>query len=178
MNNFKERLLSKDYGKTIRNLVIAMAFVAVVSVLFIVFFAIPELRTANTYYLETAIIYEPSRLVEVTSAILGLCAIILFTLYWIAFSIYLYKKAKDGDIIPILWLFLALYMNIFALFAFLIVRSIIREKCPDCKRYVKKSAIYCKYCGKELKIKCHECGEYTEIGAEYCPKCGNDLELR
>ena len=178
MSKLKERLLSKDYGKIIRNLIIAMALVAIVSVLFIAFFAIPELETANTYCLETAIFYEPSRFVEITSIVLGLCAIILFIFYWIAFAFYLYKKAKDADIIPILWLFLALYMNIFALFAFLIVRSIIREKCPDCKRYVKKSDIYCKYCGKELKIKCYECGEYTEIGAEYCPKCGNDLELR
>ena len=59
MSKLKERLLSKDYGKIIRNLIIAMALVAIVSVLFIAFFAIPELETANTYCLETAILFEP-----------------------------------------------------------------------------------------------------------------------
>ena len=176
MSTLKERLLTKDYGKIIRNIITAMVFLAIISGLFFAFVAIPELKMAMPYGIDAALYYRPSTLVEVTSEILAICALILFTLYWISFSIYLYKKAEEADIIPLLWLFLALYMNIFALFAFLIVRSVIRQRCPECRHYVKKNDIYCKHCGKEVKRKCNECGEYVDFGARYCPKCGNNLD--
>ncbi|MCL2411048.1 MAG: zinc ribbon domain-containing protein [Treponema sp.] len=58
------------------------------------------------------------------------------------------------------------------------------KKCASCKMLLNKDAIFCQYCGAEVKVNeseilCSTCGNKVkeQAGIKFCSSCGNNLNL-
>lgn len=110
----------------------------------------------------------------VLCAYAGLCCL-LFGVYWLAVAAWLYQAAAKAQMNGFLWLLAGLAANLFAAILFLLVRSVIRKKCPACGQRLPRDAGYCTHCGKALYAKCPECGKACSPEANYCSACGHRL---
>ncbi len=126
-------------------------------------------------WFDHAPITEPSTGAKIEAGIFaGLC-VLIFVFYWLAVAAWLYKAAALAKMNKTLWTVAGLAGDLAAVVLFLIVRSIIREKCAECGSWQKKGGEYCSGCGERLKVKCPGCGAECKKGEKYCPVCGVSL---
>ncbi len=103
---------------------------------------------------------------------IGICG--LFALaYWLLIAAWLFQASTKAYMFSLLWTVLGLFFNLFAVIAFLVVRSL-QSVCPSCGTY-QKEAEYCRNCGAEMSTKCVECGTVVKPLELYCPNCGKEL---
>ena len=105
----------------------------------------------------------------------GGIAMILLLLFWIAVAACLYQRGIRSGMNGFLWLLCGLAGNLLAIPAFLLVRSLTRQKCHICGHWQVKKRWYCTECGAEINRNCSECGELCEIHDKYCSRCGREL---
>lgn len=103
---------------------------------------------------------------------IGICG--LFALaYWLLIAAWLFQASTKAYMCSVLWTVLGLFFNLFAVIAFLVVRSL-QSVCWGCGTY-QKEAEYCRNCGAEMSIKCAECGTVVKPLDLYCSHCGKEL---
>ncbi len=112
-------------------------------------------------------------------AILGLygaLCLLLFAIYWIAVAACLYQRARVSKMNGLLWLLLGLLGNVMAALAFVVIRSFIRQKCPECGSWQMAGRWYCTQCGAETGRSCPECGDLCGLDDKYCSRCGKSFD--
>ncbi|MGN0710058.1 MAG: hypothetical protein ACI4LM_07440 [Anaerovoracaceae bacterium] len=105
------------------------------------------------------------------AVILGAAAVIVL---WVAVCVFVYRKAEEADMNSTAWLIAALFLNLIGLAAFMIVRSVTREKCGNCGRWQRESR-YCISCGAEFYSVCSRCGGRIRKGENFCSRCGKPV---
>ena len=111
-------------------------------------------------------------------AIIGLYGggcLLLLAIYWLAVAACLYQRATVSKMNGLLWLLLGLCGNVIAALAFVIIRSYIRQKCPECGSWQAAGRWYCTQCGAETGKSCPECGDLCGIDDKFCSRCGKSF---
>lgn len=105
----------------------------------------------------------------------GIC-LLLFAVYWLAVAGWLYKAAVLSKMNGLLWLIIGLLGNVPAVLLFLMVRSLIRRKCPLCGCWQRTKTWFCTNCKAELNRNCPQCGKLCSADDKYCGRCGYLLD--
>ena len=108
-----------------------------------------------------------------------LVGVIFFSLLWLWFLLpsWVYVDAQERGIPrPILWAFLVLVGNIFALCVYLISRpaptAATELRCPRCAKALNGAKAGCPYCGADLSSAfCAQCQYPLKPDWAYCPAC-------
>ena len=128
----------------------------------------------KTDFLESGLVTQPSAgALAVFGVYAGLCALLALA-YWLLIAAWLYQAAAKASMPELLWAALGLFFNIFAVIAFVVIRSL-QPACPECG-VRQKEAKYCRICGAAMKSKCAGCGAEADTQDSYCPHCGKALK--
>lgn len=84
-------------------------------------------------------------------------------------------KAALSAIGAVLWPLLGLFWNVWGLLLFLVVRSLLRRRCPSCGVWQQKAS-FCRTCGAKFHGTCPACGAECGRGDGYCSRCGTPLK--
>lgn len=103
------------------------------------------------------------------------CGFLFLFLYWVLVAAWLYQAAVCSGMNGLVWLAVGMAGNIFGVIAFLLVRSVIRVKCPSCGAFAPVKVQYCSKCGAAMYEKCADCGEGCAAGDKFCRACGKPL---
>lgn len=120
-------------------------------------------------------ITEPSLGAKITVGITGLLGCLAGAAFWLLIAAWLYQKAVLSGMNGLFWGLLGLGGNVFAVVAFLLVRSFIRRKCPACGHW-QKNGSFCCACGTKMKQVCPACGAECEIDDVFCANCGSSIQ--
>ncbi len=121
---------------------------------------------------------EPSTGAKVIAVTFGVVCLLILAVYWLAVTAWLYQAAVLSGMNHVLWPLAGLFCNLLAVAVFLVVRWLIREKCPSCGHWNHRGAQFCESCGADLQEKCPACGKVCPSGSRYCPSCGAKLPER
>lgn len=125
-------------------------------------------------FFESGLFTKPSVGAEIVLGVYaGLCLLIALA-YWLLIAAWLYQAAAKASMAELLWAALGFFFNIFAVIAFVIVRSL-QPVCPGCG-VRQKAAAYCRTCGTAMKRKCPGCGASADAEDAYCSHCGKALK--
>lgn len=120
-------------------------------------------------------ITEPSLVAKISVGIIGLLGVLLAIEYWILVAAWLYQQAIQANMNGLLWFLLGIGGNLTTVVVFLVVRSILREKCPSCGKW-QKEATFCRECGSSISQVCPNCGQICRDTDKFCGSCGGNLE--
>ncbi len=101
---------------------------------------------------------------------------LMFGVYWLALSLWLYREAAVSHMKGFLWFLAGLCFNLLAVGAFLLLREFIRKECPTCGTWLSGKAQFCIHCGQPLYAKCPACGKECDALEHFCPACGQALQ--
>lgn len=132
-------------------------------------------RKEERHFLKKLSVSEPSRAAKAVVAVTGVAALGFGAFYWLLIAAWLYSAAEHARMHGALWGLLGLGGNLFAAALFLVVRSLLRSRCPDCGVW-QKHAAYCRDCGAEMEATCKNCGAKCEKQDSFCPVCGGKLD--
>lgn len=121
-------------------------------------------------------ITEPSEGADAFITIYVLILGALFCIYWLMTAACLYKSAHSSKMNGLFWLLCGLCGNIFAVLAFMVVRSLIRQRCIECGHWQMKGRWHCTECGAAMNKVCPECGGTCDLNDRYCSRCGKPLD--
>lgn len=105
----------------------------------------------------------------------GLCCL-MFGVYWLTSSLWLYQEAIFSHMHGSLWLLGGLCVNLLAVGAFLLLRGFARKECPACGTWLSAKAKFCAHCGEKLYTQCPACGKEWDAWEHFCPACGQALQ--
>lgn len=108
------------------------------------------------------------------TALVMMALVLLFVAagYWLLVALWLYQAAERAEMGGALWLPLGLVGNVFAVCAFIALRSVLRVRCKACDGWAAKDADYCPNCGESLAENCRHCGAALSGSDHYCTHCG------
>ena len=125
-------------------------------------------------FFDSAQITEPSTGAKIVLGVYGLLCLLIGIFYWFLIAAWLYQSAEKSSMNGLLWAVLALFFNLAAVLAFLLLRSR-KAICHNCGQR-QNTAEYCRACGAPMQIKCWECGTAVDIRDAYCSHCGKSLK--
>lgn len=119
-------------------------------------------------------ITEPSPGAKVVVGITGMLCCLLAFAYWLLIAAWLYQASTLSGMNGFFWAVLGLIGNLPAVLLFLVVRSLVRIRCPGCGYWQAKEP-FCRHCGTTIYDKCRSCGAAVGIKDQYCGTCGKKL---
>lgn len=122
------------------------------------------------------VITRPSTAAKAAIGVTGMLCFLIGIVFWLLVAAWLYQAAVLAGMHGFLWLLLGLGGNVGAAVLFLLVRSLIREKCAACGSYQSVKAQYCTKCGAALSQKCPQCGAVCDKDDRFCHSCGKSFE--
>ncbi len=127
-----------------------------------------QMRMADTWG------WEPTAFGIATEAI-GIVDGVVALLIYACTVLWVYQSASEARMIPVLWAVIAIFCNVLAIPALLVVRSLIRRKCPECGAYAGRKDRCCPGCGHSFVKRCASCGKDADEHDRFCPGCGASL---
>lgn len=121
-------------------------------------------------------ITSPSTAAKAAVGITGMLCFLIGIGFWLLVAAWLYQAAVLAGMHGFLWFLLGLGGNVLAAVLFLLVRSMIRQKCKACGSYQPVKAQYCTKCGEALSKKCLQCGAVCGKDDKFCHSCGKSFE--
>lgn len=125
--------------------------------------------------LETLPMTPPSTGAKAVLAGFLLLCLVVFGIYWLTVSAWLYQAAVRTGFHGVLWFLLALAGNLAAVILFLVVRSFLCTRCEGCGRWQRRTHQYCMFCGTAMYDTCPDCKTLCEPDALCCHNCGKRL---
>lgn len=116
-----------------------------------------------------------SKIAVLATTILG---IIWAILMWLTIVFYVFRTSVFSGMNKVLWTVLAAVGHVFALIAFLIVRSIVNERCERCETWQDAGSEYCSNCGNAMSTNCPNCNASVSFHDAWCASCGTRLKLK
>ena len=175
MSTMKKKIMSMDLSKSLRILCIIAICIAAISAVFSALAFDEVWNYESGWYGYAPLQIEHGTAAMVISTILITSGAVVALLIYINMSMWIYQAVVEAQMHAGLWLFLAVWGHIFTFAVFLIIRSIIRKKCPSCSANIRNSDRYCPECGPQFRKECRECGCDSNPGSRYCSSCGANL---
>ena len=199
MKHWKERILQMKFGKLVKRLTVLSICVVLLEGILSVVLLQPQISQIASAVQQTeqmdgfwedhfrdwenwdgegwddAIgITEPT--LPVKGALLGIGAVfcVLFAVWWLLVPAWLYQASKRAQMNALLWPLLGLVWSLWGLLLFLLVRSLLRQRCSTCGTWQKKAS-FCRACGANFHVTCPSCGTDCGPGKQYCSHCGASL---
>lgn len=119
-------------------------------------------------------IAEPALPVKAVLFVFGAALCVLFALWWLLVPAWLYQATKRAQMNALLWPLLGLIWSLWGLLLFLVVRSLLRQRCSSCGTWQRKAS-FCRTCGEKFHVTCPACGTACSPGNLYCNHCGSPL---
>ena len=116
-----------------------------------------------------------SKIAVLATTILG---IIWAILTWLTIVFYVFRTSVFSNMNRVLWTVLAAVGHVFALIAFFIVRSFVKERCENCESWQEAGAEYCTSCGSQMRTSCPNCGASVSWKDAWCASCGTSLKKK
>jgi Double zinc ribbon len=92
---------------------------------------------------------------------------------------YVYRDAKRRGMNPVLWVLICIFVpNGLGFIVYFLMRSEIVGKCPNCGAPVKNGFNFCPKCHFALAPVCPQCRRAIGSSDVYCPYCGTDISAR
>lgn len=110
------------------------------------------------------------RILEITGGL----AFIIFAVYWIGLSLWVYKDANKKRNNASLWGLLVLVTNIAGAIVYIISNQNAKA-CKKCGMLQSKENKFCGNCGSKLNETCNRCGHIISKGQSYCTECGEKI---
>ena len=200
MKPWKERILQMKFGKLVKRLTVLSICVVLLEGILSVVLLQPQISQIASAVQQTeqmdgfwedhfrdwenwdgegwddAIgITEPT--LPVKGALLGIGAVfcVLFAVWWLLVPAWLYQASKRAQMNALLWPLLGLIWSLWGLFLFLVIRSLLRQRCSSCGVWQRKAS-FCRACGASFHVSCPSCGADCSPGDQYCGHCGSSLK--
>ena len=200
MKHLKERILQMKFGKLVKRLTVLSICVVLLEGILSVVLLQPQISQIASAVQQTeqmdgfwedhfrdwenwdgegwddAIgITEPT--LPVKGALLGIGAVfcVLFAVWWLLVPAWLYQTSKRAQMNALLWPLLGLIWSLWGLFLFLVIRSLLRQRCSSCGVWQRKAS-FCRACGASFHVSCPSCGADCSPGDQYCGHCGSSLK--
>ena len=119
-------------------------------------------------------ITEPALPVKAGLLVIGAVFCALFAAWWLLVPAWLYQASKRAQMNPLLWPLLGLFWSLWGLLLFLVVRSLLRQRCGACGTWQRKAA-FCRTCGTRFYAACPSCRTDCSPDDQYCNHCGAPL---
>ena len=120
-------------------------------------------------------ITDPTLPVKGALLAIGAVFCVLFAVWWLLVPAWLYQASKRAQTNALLWPLLGLIWSLWGLLLFLIVRSLLRQRCSSCGAWQRKAS-FCRTCGAKFHVPCPSCGTDCNPGDQYCSHCGSSLK--
>ena len=194
MKHWNDRILQMKFGKLIKRLTILSICVILLGGILSVVLLQPQISQITSAiqqadqidgfrgehfrdwegWDDTNGITEPA--LAVKCALLGIGAVfcLLFAVWWLLVPAWLYQASKRARMNALLWPLLGLVWSLWGLLLFLLVRSLLRQRCSACGTWQKKAS-FCRACGANFHVTCPSCGTDCGPGKQYCSHCGASL---
>jgi RNA polymerase subunit RPABC4/transcription elongation factor Spt4 len=108
--------------------------------------------------------------------LIGFLPLLLIAVFVTVVGSLVYRDAERHGMDPWLWASVAVFVPAFiGVVIYLIMRSSIGRRCPQCGRGLQAGFQICPYCGHRQEAHCPQC--QTPIAADWklCPQCGEQL---
>ena len=200
MKHWKKRILQMKFGKLVKRLTILSICVVLLGGIFSVVLLQPQISqiTSSVQQAEQMDgfreghfhdwegwdgdgwddaygITEPTLPVKGALLAIGAVFCALFAVWWLLVPAWLYQASKRAQMNALLWPLLGLVWSLWGLLLFLIVRSLLRQRCSSCGTWQRRAS-FCRTCGAKFHVTCPSCGTDCSPGDQYCSHCGSSLK--
>ena len=195
MKHWKERILQMKFGKLVKRLTILSICVVLLGGILSVVLLQPQISQITSAAQQADQmdgfrgehfhdwdgwdddhgITEPSLPVKGALLAIGAVFCALFAVWWLLVPAWLYQASKQAQMNALLWPLLGLIWSLWGLLLFLIVRSLLRQRCSSCGTWQRKAS-FCRTCGAKFHVSCPSCGTDCSSGDQYCSHCGSSLK--
>ena len=194
MKHWKERILQMKFGKLVKRLTILSICVVLLGGILSVVLLQPQISQITSAVQQAEQINgdreehfrdwegwddgygisEPTLLVKCTLLAIGAVFFVLFAAWWLLVPAWLYQAAMRSQMNTLLWPLLGLIWSLWGLLLFLVIRSLLRQRCSSCGTWQRKTS-FCRTCGAKFHVTCPACGTDCTPGDQYCSHCGSSL---
>ncbi len=194
MKHWKERILQMKFGKLVKRLTILSICVILLGGILSVVLLQPQISQITSAVQQAEQIdgdreehfrdregwddrygiSEPTLPVKGTLLAIGAVFFVLFAVWWLLVPAWLYQAAMRSQMNTLLWPLLGLIWSLWGLLLFLVIRSLLRQRCSSCSTWQRKAS-FCRTCGAKFHVTCPVCGTDCTPGDQYCSHCGSSL---
>ena len=200
MKHWKERILQMKFGKLVKRLTILSICVVLLGGILSVVLLQPQISQITSAVQQAEQmdgfreghfrdwdgwdgdgwddahgITEPTLPVKGALLAIGAVFCALFAAWWLLVPAWLYQASKRARMNALLWPLLGLIWSLWGLLLFLIVRSLLRQRCSSCGTWQRKAS-FCRTCGAKFHTTCPSCGTDCSPDDQYCSHCGSSLK--
>ena len=195
MKHWKERILQMKFGKVVKRLTIVSVCAVLLGGILSAILLQPQIsQISSAVRQEERIggfhgehfddwagwddahgITEPTLPVKAGLLAIGAVFCALFAVWWLLVPAWLYQASKRAQMNTLLWPLLGLFWSLWALLLFLVIRSLLRQRCGACDTWQRKAS-FCRTCGAKFHVICPSCGTDCNPGDQYCGHCGSSLK--
>ena len=194
MKHWNERILQMKFGKLVKRLTILSICVVLLGGILSVVLLQPQISQITSavqqaeqmdgfrgeHFRDWEVWDDAHGITEPTlpakGALLAIGAVFctLFAVWWLLVPAWLYQASKRAQMNALLWPLLGLVWSLWGLLLFLIVRSLLRQRCSSCGTWQRKAS-FCRTCGAKFHVTCPSCGTDCSPDDQYCHHCGAPL---
>ena len=120
-------------------------------------------------------ITEPALPVKAALLALGAVFCALAAAWWLLVPAWLFQASVRARMNTLVWPLLGLLWSLWGLILFLVIRSLLRQRCAACGTWQRKAS-FCTACGRSFHVTCPSCGADCSPDDRHCGRCGASLQ--
>ena len=195
MKHWKERILQMKFGRVVRRLAIFSVCAVLLGGILSVVLLQPQIsQITSAAQQEEQIdafrgewspdwegwddahgITEPALPVRAALLARGAVFCALAAAWWLLGPAWLFQASGRARMNTLVWPLLGLLWSLWGLILFLVIRSLLRQRCAACGTWQRKAS-FCTACGRSFHVTCPSCGADCSPDDRHCGRCGASLQ--